>query len=113
MPAEARDRRLKLPREEQEEMQPPTADHVETVCSLLPSAYRLPLLWLDSSGARLSSVEATLVGDYDEARRRVRLRKATTKNRAALWVDVLADAVEATLPPRDDRDLSAPLFRRA
>lgn len=114
-PNPARDRRVKLPREEQEEMQPPSAEHVETVCSLLASAYRLPLLWLDSSGARLGSVEKTLVGDYDETLRRVRLRKATMKNRAALWVDlpdVLADAIEATLPPRDDRDLSAPLFPR-
>src|SRR5262249_25791715 len=36
-PNPARDRRVKLPREEQEEMQPPTADHVEKVCSLLAS----------------------------------------------------------------------------
>ena len=40
-----------------------------------------PLLWLDWSGARVSSVDLTLVGDYDEPRRRVRLRAATTKTR--------------------------------
>jgi integrase len=43
----------------------------------------------------------------------VRLRKATTKTRAALWVelpDMLAEAVEATLGPRDDRNPEAPLF---
>jgi integrase len=53
------------------------------------------------------------VGDYDEQARRVRLRAATTKTRAALWVelpDVLADAIEATLPPREDRDADALLF---
>lgn len=41
------------------------------------------------------------------------LRASTTKTRQALWVDlpdVLADAIEATLPPREDRDLEAPLF---
>jgi integrase len=27
--------------------------------------------------------------------------------------DVLAEAIEATLPPREDRDLEAPLFRNA
>ncbi|MBA3382277.1 MAG: tyrosine-type recombinase/integrase [Actinobacteria bacterium] len=80
--------------------------------SLAP-VYRLPLLWLDWSGARVASVETVLVGDYDELARRVRLRASTTKTRAALWVelpDALAEAVEATLPPRDDRDAAAPLF---
>jgi hypothetical protein len=42
-----------------------------------------------------------LVGDYDEPRRRLRLRAATTKTRRAQWVELhpaLADAIEATLP---------------
>jgi integrase len=54
-----------------------------------------------------------LVGDYDEPRRRIRLRASTTKTRAALWVelpDVLAEAIEAMLPPREDRDPEARLF---
>jgi hypothetical protein len=41
-------------------------------------------LWLDWSGARVSSVDRALVSDYDERRRRVRLRAATTKTRRAL-----------------------------
>jgi integrase len=113
-PNPARDRRIRLPHEEHEELNPPTAEHVEAVVRALPPAYRLPLLWLDWSGARLASVESTLVGDYDEPRRRIRLRSSTTKTRQALWVDlpdVLADAVEATLPPREDRDPQARLFR--
>ena len=43
----------------------------------------------------------------------MRLRSATQKTRAALWVelpDVLADALEARMPPREDRDPDAPLF---
>jgi integrase len=86
---------------------------VEAVFRLLPSAHRLPLLWLDWSGARVASVEKLRAGDYDEPARRVRLRAATTKTRKALWVElpeVLADAIEATLPPREDRDPDAPLF---
>jgi len=54
-----------------------------------------------------------LVGDYDELAKRVRLRASTTKTRAALWVelpDSLAETIEATLVPRDDRDAAAPLF---
>ena len=43
----------------------------------------------------------------------MRLRAATTKSGRGLWVEllaVLAEAIEATLPPREDRDLGAPLF---
>jgi len=68
----------------------------------------------DLSGARVSSVDPTLVGDYDEPRRRVRLRAATTKTRRALWVELhaaLADAIEATLPHRRFRPRRAPVRR--
>jgi integrase len=112
-PNPARDKRIRFPHEEPVELEPPTSEHVEAVVRLLPSAYRLPLLWLDWSGARVGSVESVKVGDYDELGRRVRLRAATTKTRAALWVelpDVLVEAIEATLPPREDRDSDAPLF---
>jgi len=105
--------KLRYPYEETIEPEPPTSAHVEAVFRLLPSAHRLPLLWLDWSGARVASVEKLHVRDYDEPARRVRLRAATTKNRRALWVelpDVLADAIEATLPPREDRDPDVPLF---
>lgn len=112
-PNPARDRRVRLPYTEPVELEPPTSDHVEAVLRLVPPAYRLPLLWLDWSGARVSSVENVLVGDYDEAARRVRLRASTTKTRAALWVelpDALAARIEASLSPRDDRDAAARLF---
>jgi integrase len=113
-PNPARDRvTVKLPREEPEEPNPPTAVHVEAVYRLLPSKHRLPLLFLDWSGARVSAIDHALVGDYDEPRRRVRLRAATTKTRRALWVELhpeLADAIESSLGPRDDRRLDARLF---
>jgi integrase len=44
------------------------------------------------------------------------LTPETTVTRAALWVelpDVLADALEATLPPREDRNEAEQLFRGA
>lgn len=113
-PNPARDKqRVRLPYEEAAEMNPPTAVHVDAVYRLLASVYRLPLLWLDWSGARVASVDSLTVGDYDERDRRVRLRASTTKTRQALWVDlpdVLADALEASLGPREDRDAAAPLF---
>lgn len=112
-PNPARDRGIKLPPDDSEEVNPPSADHVEAVFRLIPSKHRLPLLFLDWSGARVSAIDKTLVGDYDEARRRLRLRKQTTKKRRALWIElhpVLADQLEAKLGPREDRDPQARLF---
>jgi integrase len=113
-PNPARDRvAVKLPREEPEEPNPPVAEQLLAVYRLLPSKHRLPFLFLDWSGARVSCIDRTLVGDYDEQRRRVRLRAATTKTRKPLWIElhpVLADAVEASLGPREDRDPQARLF---
>jgi integrase len=112
-PNPARDKRVRLPHEEREELSPPLAEHVATVASLLPAAYRLPLLWLDWSGARLSSVETLTVGDYDEREQRVRLRAATTKTRQALWVELpqaLSQPLEASLVPREDRRPDRQLF---
>jgi integrase len=101
-PNPARDRVVvKLPREEAEELNPPTAEHVAAVYRRLPEKHRLPLLFLDWSGARVAAIDLTRVGDYDEARR-------------AQWIDlpdVLADAIEATLPHRKFRDPDARLFR--
>lgn len=113
-PNPARDRvKVRLPREEPEEVAPPIAAHVEAVYHLLPRRHRLPLLFLDWSGARVSAIDTTLVGDYDEPRRRVRLKAATQKTRRALWVELhpaLADALEAQLGPREDRDPQRRLF---
>jgi integrase len=112
-PNPARDRKVKLPREEPEEPNPPGAVDVEAVFRRIPAKHRLALLWLDWSGARVSSIDQVLVGDYDESRRRVRLRAATTKTRRALWIELhpaLAEALEATLPHRRFRDPEARLF---
>jgi integrase len=112
-PNVARDKRVKLPREEAEEINPPTAEHVAAVYRLLPTKHRLALLFLDWSGARVSAIDRTLVRDYDEPRRRVRLRAQTTKTKKALWIELhpdLADAIEARIGPREDRDPDARLF---
>jgi hypothetical protein len=101
-PNPARDKRVRFPREDEKEINPPTAEHVQAVYWLLPAKHRLAFLFLDRSGARVSAIDKTLVSDYDAKRRRVRLRAATTKTRRALWIElhpVLADAIEATLDP--------------
>ena len=71
------------------------------------------MLWLDWSGARVASIDETLVSGYDEPRRRVRLRAAASKGGRGIWVDlpdVLADAIEAKIGPREDRDGLARIF---
>jgi integrase len=86
---------------------------VVAVYRLLPSKHRLPLPFLDWSGVRVAAIDKTLVGDYDTSRQRILLRSATTKTRKPLWIDLhptLAEAIEAMLPPREDRDPSARLF---
>jgi integrase len=115
-PNPARDPKVKLPRKEPEEPNPPTAEHVEATLRLLPSLYHLPALWLDHSGARVGSVDTLTIGDYDQTRNRIRARAATTKNRRAIWIDLppaLAEAIEGALPPRYERDLAAPPCSRA
>lgn len=110
-PNPARAKSIRLPHEEHEELVPPSAEHVEAVYRLLASAYRLPLLWLDWSGARVGSIDTLTVGD-DERDRRPPAR-LTTKTRAALWVEIpddLAVALEATLSSREDRNPAAALF---
>ena len=104
---------VKLPREARIEPAPPSAEHVEAVFHLLPPRHRLAVLWLDWSGARVGSIDETLVSDYDEPRRRVRLRAAASKGGRGIWVDlpdVLADAIEAKIGPREDRDGEAFIF---
>jgi hypothetical protein len=62
---------------------------------------------------RQRCVDKTVVGDYDEQRRRVSFRVAPVKSRRALSVELhpgLADALEGRLSPRDDRVLAARLF---
>jgi integrase len=113
-PNPAKDKRYKrLPPPDSEEADPPPVEHVEAVWHLLPSKHLLPLFWLDHSAARAQSVDCILVSDYDEPERRVRLRRSWMKTRRDLWVylsDVLAEAIEETLGPREDRDPDARLF---
>jgi integrase len=92
---------------------PTTAAHGEAVYWLLPSKHRLACLFLDWSGAWVGAIDKLLVGDYDEPRRRVRLRKEITKMRKGVWIDlppVLAEALEASLGPREDRDPDGRMF---
>jgi integrase len=112
-PNPARDKRIKLPKERKAHVPPPLADHVERVAERLPRQYVLPLLVIDECGPRVRELETAEVGDLDEHRRSIRLRWTFEKNERYRYLDLpddLFDALLATLPPREDRELSAPLF---
>jgi integrase len=111
-PNPARDPRVKLPREDRRELNPPTAEHVLAVHRLLPRLYRLPLLVLDATGMRVGELEQLTWGDVDERRGRWRIASAVAKTGAARWVEPPAQvfAAVAALVPRDDRVPERPVF---
>jgi integrase len=102
----ARDRvRVRLPREDRAEIQPPTAAHVESVHRLLAPDYRLPLLVLDATGMRVGELERLSWGDVDEPRGRWRISRTVAKTGYGRWVNVAPELFAAVLElcPRDDR----------
>lgn len=108
----ARDKRVKLPLREPDEVEPPHADHVEAVAWLVAPRYLLALLALDATGARVGELHAATVGDLDEERKAWLVRAKVSKTRRARWVrlpDDLFTAIVAKHPAREDRDPAAPL----
>jgi integrase len=91
----------------------PIAAHVEAVARMLLAQHLLPYLLIDWTGLRLSAVEGARVGDLDEHRQALLARASIAKNRKPIWVglhDVLFEAIVASLPPREDRNLEQVLF---
>lgn len=112
-PNPARDKRVRLPRERKAHVPPPLAEHVERVAETLPRRHVLPLLIVDECGPRVNELATAQVGDLDEHRKAIRVRWTVEKNdryRHLELPDDLFDALLATLPPREDRRLEAPLF---
>jgi integrase len=113
-PNPARDRlRVRLPREERAEIQPPTAEHVEAVVRLLPRRYRLPAVVLDASGMRVGELEALTRGDVDEPRGRWRVSATVSKTGRARWVPVPPELFQAVaqLVAREDRTPERRVFQ--
>ena len=112
-PNPVRDSRVKLPKERKAHIPPPLAEHVERVVDTVAREYVLPLLVIDEAGPRVSELATAAVGDLDEHRRAIRVRWTFEKNdryRHLELPDELFAALLATLPPREDRNLEAPLF---
>lgn len=111
-PNPARDRRVKLPRNERGEVEPPTAAHVAAVLGACARKYRLPLVVLDATGMRVGELESLTWGDVDEEHGRWRVTRDRSKTRRPRWVQVPPEVFGAVmaLRPREDRDLTAEVF---
>jgi integrase len=112
-PNPARDKLVKLPLEEPDEIEPPIAEHVEAVAWLLTVPYLLGVLVLDATGCRIGELAAARVGDLDESRKAWLVRAKIAKTRKARWVELPDDLYRVVidrLPAREDRDPKVAVF---
>jgi len=112
-PNVARDRRIRLPRQQRTQIAPPETAHVEEVVRALPARYRLPVLALDATGMRISELTELTWGDIDEHAGRWRVRPDTSKTGMPRWIDPVDPDIHAAvcaLTPREDRDLADRVF---
>jgi integrase len=111
-PNPARDKRVRLPREERAIVEPPTAAEVDAIlfaCS--PARWQLPLRVLEQTGMRVGELSALVWGDVDESGCRFRIKSGKTAA-ARRWVRVpewLMEEVAETCP-REDRTAERRVF---
>jgi integrase len=100
----ARSPRLRLPRQEHEVVDPPSAAEVDAIIANVPERWRLPLRVLEQSGMRVGEAHGLEWQDVDVTGSRFRVRSGKTAA-ARRWVAVpewLMEQVAASCPP-DDR----------
>ena len=113
-PNPARSPKLRLPRQQREEVQPPGYDDYVILISAVVPRYRLHLVTMEATGLRVEELLSLTWGDLNARNSRVRVARNRTKGGTSgrRWVhlpkDLLAD-IEA-LVPREDRDLDAAIF---
>jgi integrase len=103
-PNPARDSRVRLPREGQTVVDPPSAADVETIIATVPKRWRLALRTLAETGMRVGEAHDLEWGDVDEAGTRFRVKAGKTAA-ARRWVAVPRDVMTAVAEtcPREDR----------
>ena len=90
-PNPARSPRLRLPRSDAEEINPPTLRHVEALLETISPRYRLAVEFLDETGLRVGELQALTWGDIDFTEQRLRVARGRTKGRTAgrRWVPLI------------------------
>jgi integrase len=110
-PNPARDSRVRLPREEQAVVDPPTAADVDTIIATVTKRWRLPLRALAETGMRVGEAHDLEWADVDETGSRFRIRKGKTAA-ARRWVAVPSELIReiAETCPREDRTAERRVF---
>jgi integrase len=106
-----RDPRVRLPRQAQAEVNPPSAAEVGAIIEHAPARWRLPLRVLEQTGLRVGELEALAWRDVDVAGSRFRVSHGKTAS-ARRWVAVpawLMVEVQESCPP-DDRTAERRVF---
>jgi len=103
-PNPARDPRVRVPREQHEEVEPPSGAEVQAIILESPAKWRLALTTLAETGMRVGELHALEWRDVDEAGLRFRIRAGKTRA-ARRWVAVSADLMDEVTrqTPPDDR----------
>ncbi len=110
-PNPARDRSVKLPREEKAVLEPPSGHDVAAILATVPPRWQLPLRVLAETGMRVGEAHELEWRDVDILSSRFRIRNGKTKA-ARRWVGVpeaVMEAVVETCPP-DDRTAERRVF---
>jgi integrase len=80
-PNPARDRKLRLPREDRVVPDPPGVDHVAAIIEhASPKRYKLPIALLEATGLRVTELCSLAWGDVDEASSRLRIASGKTRS---------------------------------
>lgn len=110
-PNPARDRAVRMPREERPEVEPPTEREVAALIEALPRAWKLPIRVLEQTGLRVGELQALTWGDIDRAGSRLRIRAGKTRSarRFVPLPEWLLIEIEASCPP-DDRVADRKVF---
>jgi integrase len=111
-PNPARDKRVRLPKIESEEKNPPTAWQFKSILAAVSAKWRLAIVLLEQTGMRVNEVATLTWGDVDFGFSHVRVTKARSKTGKARWVKVpekLLDEISGLLPV-EDRGPDRPVF---
>jgi integrase len=108
------DKRVKLPRVVEEEVDPPTDKQTLAILERVGERWLLPLLVLEQTAMRAGEAAKLVWGDVDVAESKFRLPRRSTKSRRPRWVQVpewLMAHVAATCP-LEDRTAERRVFPR-
>ena len=120
-PNPARDRRVKLPKQQTKPPNVPSRTHIQAIRQHLPQHLILAFDTLEATGIRIGELTTLTRGDLDTAHSRLRIANGKTHS-ARRWADLppgLTDQVDATRPPGDNTtrrlfpDFSHSTLRRA